>query len=137
MVRREVLQARFIKLQEYLKILKDLQRYSEKEFVQNPIIHGSVERYLHLSIEALIDISNHLLRDLNFRAPTDNADTFRVLAEEKVIPEKFSEKLVLMAKFRNILVHDYLKLDLKRIHSHLKENLKDFTSFEKHLKKYL
>lgn len=137
MVRQEVLQTRFAKLQEYLKILKELQRYSEKEFVQNPIIHGSAERYLQLSIETTIDIANHLIRDLGFRSPSDNADTFRVLAEAKVISEKFAEKLVLMAKFRNILVHDYLKLDLKRIHSHLKNNLADFAAFSRALKKYL
>ncbi len=96
-----------------------------------------VPSYLHLSIEAVLDISHHLIKDLKLRAPSDYADNFQILYEAKVIPKRFSEKLVKMARFRNLLVHDYLKLDLKQIHSQLKDHLNDFAQFAKIIKKFL
>lgn len=137
MVRQEVLHTRLEKLVEYQKILKGIQKYPLTEFMANPLLHGSAERYLHLSIEAVLDISHHLIRDLKLRSPNDYADSFHILFEAKVISKAFSEKLARMARFRNILVHDYLKLDRKQIHSHLKDHLTDFAHFAKQVKRFL
>ncbi len=43
MVRQEVLHQRLEKLVEYQRILKDIQKYKVKEFVENPLLHGSAE----------------------------------------------------------------------------------------------
>ena len=50
----------------------------------------------------------------------------QVLSEEKVIPEKLFQELEGMASFRNVLVHDYLKLDLDKVYQVIKERLKYF-----------
>jgi uncharacterized protein YutE (UPF0331/DUF86 family) len=44
------------RLDDYIAVLKELQRYSFKEFTANPERYGSTERFLHLAIEALIDM---------------------------------------------------------------------------------
>jgi uncharacterized protein YutE (UPF0331/DUF86 family) len=65
MVRPEILRKRMNKLDEYLKVLRQLQRYEREEFLSEPEHYGSAERFLHLSIEALLDMGNHVIADEN------------------------------------------------------------------------
>lgn len=47
------------------------------------------------------------------------------------MPDDFLENLINMAKFRNILVHDYVPIDHEIVYSVLKNNLDDFDRFSK------
>lgn len=61
MVRPEIIRKRLNKLDEYLAILQNARRYSWEEFVGDPERYGSVERFLHLSLETLQDMGNHVI----------------------------------------------------------------------------
>jgi len=50
----------------------------------------------------------------------------QVLCEKEVISEKLFRELEGMAAFRNVLVHDYLKLDLDKVYQIIKDRLKYF-----------
>lgn len=63
MVNPDVLHRRLKKLDEYLGYLDDAQRYSYREFADDPEHRGSVERFLHLAIEALTDMASHVVAD--------------------------------------------------------------------------
>jgi uncharacterized protein YutE (UPF0331/DUF86 family) len=65
MVRPEILRKRMNKLDEYLKVLRRLQRYERDEFLSEPEHYGSAERFLHLAIEALLDMGNHVIANEN------------------------------------------------------------------------
>ena len=59
MVRAEVIRKRLNKLDEYLGILRGLQKYGFEEFISDPEHYGSTERFLQLGIEAVTDMGNH------------------------------------------------------------------------------
>ena len=44
--------------------------------------------------------------------PKESKESFRILAKEKIIPEKLAANLEKMVGFRNVLVHEYQKLDI-------------------------
>jgi len=46
-----------------------------------------------------------------------------------------ADKISPLAGLRNILVHDYLDIDLEKIHSLLTNNLSDFTQFAREISK--
>ncbi|MCX8179664.1 MAG: DUF86 domain-containing protein [Candidatus Aenigmarchaeota archaeon] len=69
------------------------------------------------SIEAFIDISTYIISVKDFRRPLD----FLVL--NKISSREFSEKLQLMSKFRNIIVHKYALVDKKSLLKFVKENV--------------
>lgn len=81
---------------------------------------------MHLSIECLLDIGNHVIADHGYRKPETYSEILKILAEEDVISEKLFRELEGMASFRNVLVHDYLKLDLDMVYQVIKEKLKYF-----------
>jgi uncharacterized protein YutE (UPF0331/DUF86 family) len=128
-VRRDVILIRIDKIKEYLNHLKGIKCYSKEEYCSNPLIYGSSERFLHLAIECLLDIANHVISDQNFRKPENNRDVFEVLFENNVIDDKLKENLCKMAGFRNILVHDYIKLNRTVVYDIINGNLKDIEAF--------
>ena len=121
MVNKNVLSARLERLREYLGLLVSIQEYDCDRFIQDPFIHGTAERNLHLAIECLLDIGNHIIADLGYAKPESYADIFRILTENQVIPLQLYKNLEGMAAFRNVLVHDYLRLDRARVHQAIKD----------------
>lgn len=126
MVRKEVVASRLEKVREYLQTLAAVQKYDLERFKKDPFIHGTAERYLHLTIECLLDIGNHIISDRGYRKPETYGEIFEILAEEGVIPDKLATAVAGMAAFRNVLVHDYLKLDREKVYQVMHKHVRDF-----------
>ena len=74
-------------------------------------IQRFTERTLQITIEAMLDVTHHIISDERFREPDSYADSFVVLSEQKILNEDFLETAKQMAQFRNKLVHGYEKID--------------------------
>jgi uncharacterized protein YutE (UPF0331/DUF86 family) len=137
MVRVEVLRKRLNKLDEYLRILTRLQRYSFEEFMADPERYGSVERFLHLAIETLTDMGNHVVADLNLGVVDWYSDIPKRIREYGYIDEAFERKWIRMIGFRSTLVHEYVDIDRKIVYQILQENLEDMRSLRKMFAEFL
>jgi uncharacterized protein YutE (UPF0331/DUF86 family) len=124
MVKKNVVAARLNKLQEYLQILREIQKFDIQRFKSDPFIRGTAERNLHLAIQCLLDIGNHIIADRGYRKPDTYAEIIEVLAEKGVVSQGLCQNMAGMAAFRNVLVHDYVNLDLNVVHKVLKGQLK-------------
>ena len=65
------------------------------------------------------------------------ADTFHVLMENKLITKNLCNKMEKIVKFRNIIVHQYEKIDPAIVISILHKNLADFEKYKKEIIKAL
>jgi uncharacterized protein YutE (UPF0331/DUF86 family) len=117
--------------------LKALQNLTYDEFVSDHIVRSAVERNFQVAVQAALDIASMILADSNVDIPQAYADLFPALAEIGVIPGDFSEKLVYMAKFRNVLVHMYLDVAPKRLYAYLQDNLDDLEQYTRYIGDYL
>ena len=121
----------------YLKQIGDFSRISLNRYKIDWKTLRIVERTLHILIEAYADIANHIISDQEMRLPTGYADTFKVLTENKVIGKNLCGTLEKMARFRNVVVHQYETIDPTIVVSILHRNLRDFEKYEKAIIKYL
>ena len=138
MVDRYAITARIAKIRQYVALLKRIRgQAGEAAFVKDPLIYGNAERYLQLAIQALLDISNHIVADMNLNLPADNRELFGLLAKERVLSARLAKRLAPMAGFRNILVHEYLEIDRRRVYRVLKDDLGNFERFIKAVSKLL
>lgn len=80
-------------------------------------------------VETCADIANHIVSDGGMRAPTSYADTFRVLHENAVLDPELFAVMEKMAKFRNVVVHQYEGVDAGIVLTILKKHLADFERF--------
>jgi uncharacterized protein YutE (UPF0331/DUF86 family) len=124
-------------LDDFKSKLLELQPTDFNEYVDNYLIHKTVERLLETAIEACLDIGRHLVAEEGFRYPEENKEVFRVLAEEKVISTDLRARLEDMAGFRNVLVHGYARIDNRKVYDILHTSLGDFDEFARAIVAYL
>jgi uncharacterized protein YutE (UPF0331/DUF86 family) len=109
-VDREVVGARLTILEENLRLLG--------QFAQ-----------LDLPIEAVFDIGTHLISALALARPLAYGEILPALAEAGVISQETLEELTNLAGFRNLLVHEYVRLDRSRVHAFLTTHLTGLRRF--------
>ena len=116
-------------LDQYFKQIKEYEGITVAEYSDDWKIQRIIERTLQMMIETCVDIAGHIIADKGYRTPTSYSDSFRVLQEEKVLNDKLFSALEKMAKFINIVVHHYDKVDAEIVVGILKKDLKDFTGY--------
>jgi len=124
-------------LEEYITQLEELKDVTVEEYSKDWKIQRAVERTLQIAIELCVDIANHIISDEGWRVPVSYSDTFKVLKENKVIDNELFSIMERMARFRNIIVHNYDKLDQTIILDILKKNLEDFMKYRDSILKWL
>jgi uncharacterized protein YutE (UPF0331/DUF86 family) len=71
------------------------------------------------------------------RAPASYADTFKVLFENKIIGGELHAIMEKMAKFRNVVVHQYEQVDAEIVFIILTKHLGDFERYKDAILAYL
>ena len=124
---------------EYVNYLKQLriEAKSQKIFLSDFHLFGNTERYLHLCIQVIIDILHLIIIDLELKKPESNYEAISILFEKRIISEELSDKLTAMIGLRNILVHEYGKIEREQIYKILKNRIKDIEGFKKQILKFL
>ena len=120
-----------------LRKLDGYAQLSEKDFLSNSDKVDSAKYNLIVAIEGAIDVCNHIVARAGGRAPHDHADCFEVLRELKMLSDDFVERLKSMAKFRNLLVHLYWKVDDQKVFRILKTDIQDIKEYIKEIKKLI
>lgn len=96
-----------------------------KDFTRQDAIILNLQR----ACEAAIDGAMHLVRVNKLGIPQESRDAFQFLEKAEILPEGLSNKMQAMVGFRNIVVHDYQKLNLEILESILDERLVDFKKY--------
>lgn len=133
MVDIKVIATRLSKLDAYQRGLLPFQQVPLEEYLADENMQMIVERRLQLSIQVCIDIASYMIARLGLRVPDSQENVFAILGSEGIISSDLAQRMVGMVRFRNILVHDYLDLDSRLVHSHLSQRLSDFDQFSREL----
>lgn len=127
------------KIKEYLGYLHQLKNEagSETNFVSDFHLFGNTERYLQLAIQAISDANHLVIIDLGLPRPADNYEAVSILFNKKVISGELADKLTAMVGLRNILVHEYGKIDRARIYQILTTQLEDIEKYQNQVLAYI
>ena len=131
MVDRDLVLRKLSDLDEYQSQLQEFEGITVQQYRDDWKKQRIVERTLQMMIETCLDIANHIVADRGYRVPVNYADTFKVLGENSVLDKKLVDQMGKMAKFRNVLVHQYEKIEAEIIVGLLKRKLGDFNQFKK------
>jgi uncharacterized protein YutE (UPF0331/DUF86 family) len=117
-------------LEEYLGQVKEYASMAVDRYSKDWKAQRIVERTLQMMIEICADVAGHIISDKGYRVPATYADTFRVLYENDMLNKELFETMEKIAKFRNIIVHHYDKVDAEIVVRILKKDLKDFSAYK-------
>jgi uncharacterized protein YutE (UPF0331/DUF86 family) len=128
---------RLTELDEYLKQMGEFSSVTREGYSRDWKVQRIVERTLQMMIETCADIANHIISDRGYRTPDNYGDTFRVLYENGVLNSNLFEIMLKMARFRNIVVHQYDKVDETIVIGILRNNLSNFAAYRDAILKIL
>ncbi|MBI5376936.1 MAG: DUF86 domain-containing protein [Candidatus Schekmanbacteria bacterium] len=129
MVNPEKIRAKISVIEENLGKLDELRQLPADEFKKDFRNIEAAKHLLQVSIEAMTDIGTHIISRMRLKIPATNADVFRTLSENGYIPGNHLDKFILMTRFRNKIVHFYVKVTPDEIYNILQEDLPDFKLF--------
>ncbi len=98
---------------------------------------AAAESYLRRSLEAIFDIGRHIIAKSAGKAAVEYKEIAKALGENEVVSKRLAEKLILMAGYRNRLIHFYHEVSDRELYVILREHLNDMEEFVKEIKDFI
>ena len=136
MIDRDRILAKLDELDTYLRELRSVAPASFNEYLAVEK-RRACERLLQVSIEAVIDSCALLVTGLRLGLPADEDDLFEKLAGHGVISRPLVDLLRRMKGMRNILVHEYGRVDNALVFQTVEQHLGDFEAFSREILAFL
>src|SRR5262245_39660702 len=124
-------------LRDAVRQLRELGATPRDPFLADARTVNSAKYLLIVAAEAALDICNHLAARRGGRSPADYADCITILAEIGVLDSDLTARLVRLARFRNLLVHLYARVDDAEVYRVIEESLGDFDRYLESVGRYL
>ena len=129
------------KIEEILEFLEELDEITPKNLVDyqsNKEKKAACERYFDKIAEAITDLAFYVIKIKRLRIPQDDNDAFEVLKQEKIIDDILSNKLKEAKGMRNIISHEYGRVDDEIVFESIKNQIiPDTEEFIKKIKKFI
>ena len=81
----------------------------------DPVVAAAVERLIGRLVDLAVDVNSHLAVALLGRAPSEYRESFDLMAQAGVIELAMAVRLKPSVGMRNVIVHEYVRLDLARV----------------------
>ncbi len=102
---------------------------AELPFEEDHLKQDAVALNVQRACELCFDIPNHLIKTRKLGLPQDSKDSFSLLQRAGLIDEAMAAALRALVGFRNILVHQYQRLDLDIMVEVVERRLDDLLAF--------
>ena len=132
MVDKDRILAKLDQLEGYLQELRQILPESFAGY-QKVEKKRACERLLQIAIEAVIDICHMLVRELRLGLPSEEDDVFEKLSQAGVISSQMVATLKRMKGLRNILVHEYGRVDDRIVYDQAHKGIQDFMRFKEEI----
>jgi len=124
-----MLKEKIKRLEENLVTLEEFRKNTPLDDLLRDKIKQWALRYGILEcIQEIIDISCALVSSNNLGNPKNYRECVEILIKNGYISEELGKRLISMVGLRNLLVHEYIKINLSRLFEFLNK-LNDFREF--------
>lgn len=106
---------------------------SDYVFEEDYLKQDAIAINLQRACEQCIDLANHTIKTRKLGLPKDSRDSFYLLARAGIITNELAQRLVGMVGFRNILVHEYQRMDIELMIKVIEHHLDDLVGFSNHI----
>jgi uncharacterized protein YutE (UPF0331/DUF86 family) len=115
----------------YLEEFSEIIPESFNEYIKSNLLKAGCERYAEKIIEAMTDLAFLIIKEKKLKLPEDDVHAFRILYENKIINERLYCNLKNAKGMRNILAHQYGRIDDEVVFESFEELIKDVKEFIK------
>jgi len=138
MIDKNLIKRKVAAIQADLSELIKFKDYSIEQMVGNYRYHKVVERIIEVVVNEAIDINQHIIVNSGYKElPFDFRESFLLLIKLKVYPKSFAQNISNSVGLRNILVHQYRKLDEQIFYASIKDCLRQYPKYCSYILEFL
>jgi uncharacterized protein YutE (UPF0331/DUF86 family)/predicted nucleotidyltransferase len=116
-VDKELLKSRIAEILECIAGLREDILSRPREQVAASRLHkSSMERYVHVAVEAMLDVCRHIVSAKKLGIPETYKDLVKLLRDNSILPFELAARIEEYVGLRNILVHRYMVVDHERLY---------------------
>jgi uncharacterized protein YutE (UPF0331/DUF86 family) len=105
------IEEKIVELEKYLEEFNLIEIPEFEEYIKDIKIKAISERYFEKIMEVIINLTLLLIRYKKLKQPEDEDHAFSILSKNKIISEDLSKRLKDAKDMRNIIIHNYLKVE--------------------------
>lgn len=116
-------------------VKKYLSRIKEKRQVDLNAFLADLDRQeiivfnFQMALQNCIDMASHIISDRGLGMPGSTNELFYILEENGYIDHALTEKMVKAVGFRNLIVHEYGKVEIERVFDFAQNDVEDLHKF--------
>ena len=129
MVDNEIVLEKLRHIRTALDRIREKNPRSREDLFGNPDTQDVVLRNLQNALQGCMDIASHVVADGGWGPAQKAGDFFVILGEHHVVPIGLAKSMARLIKFRNILVHEYTRLDANKTWTIVNKELPKIESF--------
>ena len=129
MVDRDLVLRKLADLDQYLEQLSEYRDMTVEQYRGDWKTQRIVERTLQMAIEVCLDVATHIIADRGLRVPRTYAEAIEILSEAGLLDAALKDVMVRVSGFRNLIVHEYARIDPGMVVRILREHLMDLARF--------
>jgi len=114
-----------------------LKRISEKINVDSGSFIKDIDRQesilfnIQMAVQNCIDIAAHIISEEGFGVPGSTTEMLYVLKENGYLDSDLTRKMVKAVGFRNLIVHEYARIELERVFEIAQNDINDLNDYLK------
>jgi uncharacterized protein YutE (UPF0331/DUF86 family) len=90
-----------------------------------------------MAVQNCIDIAAHIISEEGFGVPGSTTEMFYTLEENGYLDDELSRKMIKAVGFRNLIVHEYGKIELEQVYEIAQNDINDLNEYLKAIIKKL
>lgn len=137
MINSELIKNKISDIKAYFRELEPILMEDSRQIIEDNLKLRTVERLFQLIVDTTIDLNTHIIVESDFGIPEDYQSTFMVLAEHKVISKDFALKIAPSVGLRNLIIHKYGRVDIRKMIDDIKNELGQYKEHLGYLNEFL
>lgn len=131
MVDRNLILAKAGSIKRHLNRIIEKSNTDLKTFLKDLDRQESVIFNLQMAIQNCIDIAAHIISEEGLGVPGSTNEMFYLLQERGYLNDTITEKMVAAVGFRNLIVHEYGKINLELVFEAVQNDIDDLIEYLK------
>ncbi|MFV2014821.1 MAG: DUF86 domain-containing protein [Candidatus Heimdallarchaeota archaeon] len=116
---------------EYLLIINKILEMEVSEFENNLEQKLVAERAFEIISQIILDVCTHIVAKQKLNTPLNYADCITKLVDEGILHQTHQLKFQNLVRMRNLIVHQYVKIDHEILFNALRSLNDDYITFQK------
>lgn len=118
-------------------VRRHLNRVAEKRNVDQDSFLNDIDRQesilfnIQTAVQNCIDIAAHIISEEGFGVPGSTTEMFYLLEKNGYLDNDLTAKMVKAVGFRNLIVHEYGKIELAQVYEIAQKDINDLNDYLK------